>query len=169
FSWVEHLGKPVSGQGLYPLLDAFLARVPHAPRAPIARAGAHALASGEFTACFQPQARSDDIRGLFGLEALVRWRDGNGVTHPPAAFLEQVQRQGMESAMLRHIVPEALDLLARLRDRWPALKLSFNITPDLLAGDSPLAFLLEACQARRIAPGAVTLELTESPIASPAI
>lgn len=166
FSWVAHLPKPLSETRLFELLDDFSQQT--GKRVPTSPVGIDvgALASGDFVAWFQPQVLAADATQLFGLEALVRWRSPDGVLHAPGAFLDAVTQHGLEPFMLQSIVPSAFDLLHTLRRRWPALKLSLNVSPELLASNTVIQWLVNAKDAHRLPAEALTLELTEAPTSS---
>lgn len=163
FPWVAHIAKPVSRQTLFDLIDDFFRSTRLRATSCHRKLRAEELQTGEFFACFQPQVYAQNTQQLYGIEALVRWRGPDDTILPPAAFLDLVESHDLEARMLMTILPQVLDVVARLRTRWPLLKVSVNIGPPLLADSVLLALIDKACADRGLPPSALTFELTEAP------
>ena len=124
-----------------------------------------ALDGNEIEPWFQPKVRLVDGMPC-GAEMLIRWRHPDQGVLAPAAFIDALE----DSPLLR---PATLMLAAQLakftgivRGQFEPFSLSVNVTPKLL-GDPEFAQALAAIiTSRGVSPKEVTIEVTESAVAS---
>jgi EAL domain-containing protein (putative c-di-GMP-specific phosphodiesterase class I)/ActR/RegA family two-component response regulator len=124
-----------------------------------------ALDGNELEPWFQPKVRLVDGMPC-GAEMLIRWRHPDQGVLAPAAFIDALE----DSPLLR---PATLMLAAQLakftgiaRGQFEPFSLSVNVTPKLL-GDPEFAQALAAIiTSRGVSPKEVTIEVTESAVAS---
>jgi EAL domain-containing protein (putative c-di-GMP-specific phosphodiesterase class I) len=120
-----------------------------------------ALEASALVVHYQPQRRLSD--GLVaGAEALVRWRHPEAGLLGPAAFLERAERSGFVRALTTAVVADSVKQCRRWADEGHhvpvAVNLSAVLLDDLALPDEIERMTLEA----GVAPGDVTLEVTES-------
>ncbi len=124
-----------------------------------------ALRGNELEPWFQPKVRLSD--GVpCGAEVLIRWRHPEHGVLTPAAFIAALE----DSPLLR---PVTLMLAARVarfagtvRGRFDPFSLSVNITPKLLNDPDFAQALANTIIERGATPEEVTIEVTESAMAS---
>ncbi|WP_439886104.1 EAL domain-containing response regulator [Pseudomonas sp. MBLB4123] len=120
-----------------------------------------ALQEKAFVAHFQPKVRLID-GGLQGVEALVRWQHPEHGVLAPGHFIGFIEASQYISALTLHM----LDTSLRHCRRWHAagLPLGFSLNLSALSlADTRLAdAIVDRVRVSGIAPGFVTLEITES-------
>jgi EAL domain-containing protein (putative c-di-GMP-specific phosphodiesterase class I) len=103
-------------------------------------------------------------RSLVGAEALLRWQHPGLGPVSPARFIPLAERSGLMLDLGDLVLRKAIDQLGR----WKSLigdrtfHLHVNVSPTQLADEHLPIKLAGACSAAAVAPGSVTLELTES-------
>jgi diguanylate cyclase (GGDEF)-like protein/PAS domain S-box-containing protein len=123
-----------------------------------------ALDAGEFTLRYQPIM--DLERGdMAGMEALVRWEHPDRGTIAPLEFVPLLEDTGLIVQVGHRVLVEACAWAARMqRDcpREPALSMAVNISVSQLQRPEFIGEVRLAIAESGIAPGSLTLELTES-------
>ncbi len=121
-----------------------------------------AIEQGGFELHYQPQHRLRD-GALVGAEALLRWRDVDGVMIPPAEFIPLAEEAGLIQSIGQWVIEEAC---AQAR-RWaaqglPPLRLAVNVSPlQLRQPDFPERVALALAESG-VAPDWLSMEITES-------
>ena len=121
-----------------------------------------ALDNREFFLHYQPQvdARSDRITGV---EALLRWRDPEGNTIPPAQFIPLAEDTGLIVPIGKWVLETACAQLKRWRDAGHGeLTLSVNVASRQFRDPMFRDTVSQAIAASGIPPQALELEITES-------
>lgn len=96
-----------------------------------------ALTNKEFLLYFQPKVNMQ-TQEILGAEALIRWRDSEGVLHYPLEFLPFVQSEQISINLGNWVIEEALSHLEVLKKDTPNFFLSVNVSAlELLNGDFP--------------------------------
>ena len=114
---------------------------------------------------YQPEV---DMRSgqVIGFEALARWRDAELGMVSPAEFVPIAEEAHLLDALSLLVMEIVLRDKPRLRTRFPAAHVAFNVAPQALLGSR----LLDYLQGRRLVQPTVVdgleIELTESQIAS---
>ena len=120
-----------------------------------------AVDRGEFEVHYQPWVHAPTAR-VTGLEALVRWRrDGRLVS--PGEFIPLAEESGLIVPIGEWVLREAAGALADWRAAGVALEcVAVNVPTQHFERESLLATMREAIDSRRLAPGSIELELTET-------
>jgi diguanylate cyclase (GGDEF)-like protein len=124
-----------------------------------------AIDDGDLVLHYQPKVDlvSGDVRGA---EALVRWQHPTrGLLHPDA-FLHLVERGGLMPAMTSAVLEQALDQVARWQGSGAALTVAVNLSASSLIDEHLPDRIRDLLAARRLRPGALQLEITESIVLS---
>lgn len=120
-----------------------------------------ALRRGEFVLEYQPVVHLGSGR-CFGVEALLRWRTGNGGLVHPDTFMPVLLETGLIEPLSYRIVElVARDMLPILRER-PGFHVGVNVPPHLL-GRGGLALTAERVGLLPYA-GQIVIEITETSI-----
>ncbi|HWL63930.1 MAG TPA: EAL domain-containing protein [Steroidobacteraceae bacterium] len=120
-----------------------------------------AMESSQLHLRFQPKYRMRDRRPV-GVEALVRWQHPEFGEVSPVEFIPIAERTGASGLLTRWVLKEALAQLAAWQQQGIGVGVAVNLSaPDILDPDL-LRFILGGLRDARIAPGLLTLEITES-------
>ena len=118
----------------------------------------------ELEVYFQPQVGPS--RRIEGAEALVRWSRPDGELLSPQAFLPTAERAGLSRDITRVVLGRALDEVLAWRAEGHGLTVSVNTTVADLVDDRFPEEVAAALADRGLAPGTLTLEVTETSILS---
>lgn len=120
------------------------------------------LKNGEFVLHFQPQL--EQIDGIVGAEALVRWQHPQRGLLSPAAFISQAEHAGLIHALDQQVLTQACTQLAHWADipAFSQLSLSVNLSAHLLYQDNFVEKVLELLERSGANPARLKLELTET-------
>jgi diguanylate cyclase (GGDEF)-like protein len=124
-----------------------------------------AIEQDEFVVLYQPIVTLADEQ-VCGVEALLRWNHPAQGYLSPAAFLPLAEEMGLMIPVGRFVLQSACRQLRDWRERYPERNLQMNVNlavqevlqPDLAE------FLVEMVKEYAIAPGRLTLEITETSI-----
>ncbi|MBW3657392.1 MAG: EAL domain-containing protein [Actinobacteria bacterium] len=124
----------------------------------------HAVDRGEFVLHYQPIVELTDgtIRGV---EALVRWNHPERGMVSPAEFIPLAEETGLIIPMGRWILREACRQVTDWQTRFdtePPLSVSVNVSMRQFSHGDIVRDVREALEESGLAPGSLTLELTES-------
>jgi EAL domain-containing protein (putative c-di-GMP-specific phosphodiesterase class I) len=120
-----------------------------------------ALQSGQLYLHYQPKFRMVD-RKVTGVEALVRWKHPEFGTISPAEFVPIAERTGASCALTHWVLHTALLQLAAWQRQGLAIDVAVNLSAADIIDPGMLQFILSALRDTQIAPGSLTLEITES-------
>ncbi|WP_158602024.1 putative bifunctional diguanylate cyclase/phosphodiesterase [Pararobbsia silviterrae] len=121
-----------------------------------------ALADNELYLVYQPQY-SLVTHELTGLEALVRWRDGQGRLFMPGDFIPIAEQHGLIGRLGEYVLDMALAQLAAWRTQGvPLVAVSVNVAAQQFASGDFVGFVLDALRRHAIGPEWLELEITES-------
>ena len=120
-----------------------------------------AVERDELQLFFQPQV--DGLGGLVGAEALLRWKHAEFGFVEPGDFIPLAEETGLIHPLGRFVLQRACALLRA----WPSSpvpppRLAINISPWQLARPDFVTMVTDTLRASGIAPGLITLEITES-------
>jgi EAL domain-containing protein (putative c-di-GMP-specific phosphodiesterase class I)/FixJ family two-component response regulator len=104
---------------------------------------------------------------VWGMEALVRWRHPRHGLVLPDHFIELAEDSGAIDAMTDCVLREAMQQVARWRDRGIDFKVSVNLSMDSLRSPAFAAKLIAMTRESAVSPQDITLEITESRLMSP--
>ncbi|MBB2989144.1 diguanylate cyclase (GGDEF)-like protein/PAS domain S-box-containing protein [Mycolicibacterium iranicum] len=116
-----------------------------------------AIARSDLRMVYQPIVDAA-TGGLFGVEALVRWRAGDEEV-PASEIVSLAEDSGQAGALGRWVLMRSFEDFATLGRA--DLKLHVNVSPEQVLDNSFIEHLLTAHQLLGIAPESVCLELTE--------
>lgn len=121
-----------------------------------------ALELGQFALHYQPKYCAEDGRPL-GAEALIRWLHPERGMVPPDSFIPLAERSGMIGPLGKWVLEEACRQMRAWRDAghgdW---RVAVNLSATQLASPSLPAEVAATLAAHAIAPGQLTLEITET-------
>jgi diguanylate cyclase len=122
-----------------------------------------AVGRGELVLHYQPKVHLG-TGAVPGVEALVRWAHPRRGLLAPDTFLPLAERAGLMRELTHHVLELALAQLARWRvDGWD-LGVAVNVSASNLLDAALPALVVDLLATYRIAPGLLTLEITESTI-----
>jgi diguanylate cyclase (GGDEF)-like protein/PAS domain S-box-containing protein len=150
-----------AGRNRYQLFDAGGDRVLEARTASIATL-TQALERNEFLLYYQPKVnlRSGEV---FGAEALLRWQHPENGLLSPAEFLPVVDSVGMQSAVGRWVLNQAIRQLAEWARAGLTLSISINVAAEHLQEPNFAESLRDILAAHPDAPtDQIELELLET-------
>lgn len=119
-----------------------------------------ALVGHEFTLHYQPVVDLDTGR-ILGAEALLRWRDAEGVARSPAEFIPIAEESGLILPLGEWVLRSACAQAQSWQERGLDLRVAVNLStrqfldPDLLG---KVTSVIADC---RLPPACLTLEITE--------
>lgn len=122
----------------------------------------HALERDEFELVYQP--RADLASGaVTGVEALLRWRRGDGTVVSPSQFIGVLEDTGLIVTVGRWVLHTALLQLRSWHDQGlPPLSMAVNLSARQLRDASLVASVKGALERSGVRPEWLELELTES-------
>jgi len=101
-------------------------------------------------------------RSTVGVEALMRWRDGDGTLQSPAAFLDTALDAGLMPAIGESVMRKALDAVGAIHRSGRPLMLTLNASGTELAMPGFADQLRASIAAAGAEPSLVVLEVTET-------
>jgi sensor c-di-GMP phosphodiesterase-like protein len=101
-------------------------------------------------------------RRIVGAEALVRWKDENGVAVTPNLFIRLAEERGFVGEITRLAVRHVLRDLGDLLRGDPGFQVSVNVTAFDLAETGFVPMLEAALAEAGVRPESMTIEITES-------
>jgi EAL domain-containing protein (putative c-di-GMP-specific phosphodiesterase class I) len=122
---------------------------------------ATAQRDGELFAVFQPQISLPD-GVIVGAEALCRWRHPQRGLVPPDAFIEAAEQSRLIDEIGIFMIDECFTASIEWRAAGTPISLSVNVSPVQLLTDAFIDYLEAELARRAVAPGDITLEITES-------
>jgi diguanylate cyclase (GGDEF)-like protein len=120
-----------------------------------------ALARDEFVLHYQPQI---DLRQgrITGVEALVRWHHPQQGMLAPAKFVALIEQTALIGPLTLRLIDQALAQLGVWREQGIDVQMSVNLSArNLLDAELPRQ-IAELLDRHRVAPGRLTVEVTES-------
>ncbi|OWW18104.1 putative bifunctional diguanylate cyclase/phosphodiesterase [Noviherbaspirillum denitrificans] len=117
---------------------------------------------GRLAVWFQPQVSLADD-GVIGLEALARWPDSHGFTHPPQVFIPLAEESGLIVDLGAWILDQSCAAYSRLAARGHApRRIAVNVSmPQMRRPDFPER-VARSLAAHGVPASALELEITES-------
>jgi diguanylate cyclase (GGDEF)-like protein/PAS domain S-box-containing protein len=123
-----------------------------------------AVAHNEFVLEYQPIVEAETLRPV-ALEALLRWNHPERGRLGPDAFIPLAEETGLIATIGQWVLSEACAQLAVWQQAgYPELRLSVNVSPVQLAVGGFAREAARVIRHSRIAPGSLSLEITESSI-----
>lgn len=139
-------------------------REAEAARRKMLRALTAGVANGEIFVEYQPILELA-TRRVVGVEALARWRRDDGTLIPPLEFIPVAEANGLIQPITESVFDQALAALASwdsTSKESAGLRLSLNVTPNVVGAESFIDWLTALLRAHGVHPSRITLELTES-------
>jgi diguanylate cyclase (GGDEF)-like protein len=118
----------------------------------------HGITADELVLLYQPKTRLSDGRAV-AVEALVRWQHPVLGLLAPGRFLPLAEQTDLIYDLTGWVVDAALSDLARLPDD---ISVAVNISARNLVKPEFSSMVIEALEARSVAPGRLILEVTET-------
>ncbi|MEM9625430.1 MAG: EAL domain-containing protein [Pseudomonadota bacterium] len=155
------------GRGSFMSFDEELGKI-YRHRQQLHAALVTAIKDDQLFVVFQPQ--QDLTSGeILGFEALVRWQHPDFGILPPAAFFDVAEEGGLMPGIDRIAARRALDGLSAMRlAGWSELRMSLNVSSNLLAEDDFVETLIHEVATRGLEPEKVSVEILETTLFSSA-
>lgn len=123
-----------------------------------------ALEQRQLKLAFQPQINTYD-GSVFGVEALIRWRDEEYGQVSPETFIPIAEQSSMITALTHFVVDEACAFYQRFEQRnGHGIRVSINLSARNLADDSLIPFVSQTMDKYRVPASMLTFEVTETAI-----
>lgn len=120
-----------------------------------------ALGQGWIVPDYQPKVALNDGR-LFGVEALARWREPDGITRSPMEFIGLAEREGLIDPLTLHLLSLCLTQL----HGWAAVsflpQLAINVSARSLSRREFVDELISRVEHAEVDPQRLVLEVTET-------
>lgn len=117
---------------------------------------------GEFLSYFQPKMDAHQ-NAIVGLEALVRWRNGERGIVPPAEFIPLAEETGLIAAIDELVIFESCEFLKKLHDRgYNNISVSVNISAMQFDNQNLYRIIRSTLDVTGLDPKRLCLEITES-------
>lgn len=117
------------------------------------------LASNEFVMFLQPQY--DVVANkIIGFEALIRWSNPKYSKESPQAFIELAEQRGYMLEIGRIVMEKSFDLAKKIENY--GLTISINVSPIQILQVGFVSQFIEAFNSRRLKPGSIAIEITET-------
>ena len=126
-----------------------------------------ALDAGKIQAWFQPKVRMADGR-VTGFEALARWSDPDGSMLPPRVFIPSAEESEVIVPLTRKLIADSMNELSNWKRSNLNLKVSINVTVEVLDSENFVTWLQGQLEAHKLAPSSIIIEITESRVAGTA-
>ncbi len=128
-----------------------------------------AIAKKEFILHYQPQVvMTEQGYRITGLEALIRWQDGDKLISP-GAFIKVAEQSKQIIEIGRFVIAQAIEDISKLNKEYNlSLTLAINISAIQLADEFLYKTLNDALTTYDVDPKLIELELTESVLVSQA-
>jgi len=111
---------------------------------------------------YQPQVRGDG-RGLYGVEALLRWRHPHLGDIPPNRFVPLAEECGLMAELSHWVMEEACRQHADWRRRGLAIpRVAVNLSASAFELPSLVEQVRQLLERHGLSPGSLVLEITES-------
>jgi EAL domain-containing protein (putative c-di-GMP-specific phosphodiesterase class I)/FixJ family two-component response regulator len=120
-----------------------------------------ALLRGELLPWFQPQVEFGNGK-VVSVEALARWRRGDGHIVRPLQFVPLLEREGLAQRLTDLMLEQACLWKRRWDEEGLRLHLSVNVSPSTLADPAAADHYQQMVQDHGVDPREVVLEITES-------
>ncbi|PWU25845.1 diguanylate cyclase (GGDEF) domain-containing protein [Pseudomonas delhiensis] len=124
-----------------------------------------ALEMGVFEVFYQAKVHAA-TRAIVGVEALIRWRDGEGRLVPPAEFIPLAEETGLIVPIGQQILLRACQDARAWNDAGHPLTVSVNISAVQFRNENFVGQVAEILAQTRMQPGNLELEITEGVLAS---
>ena len=119
-----------------------------------------ALQAGQFVPYYQPKVSL--VTGqLLGVEVLARWRQPDGTVATPDQFIETMEDNPLIDQLTYALLEQVLVDAAH----WDDITIALNLVPHTLEDPGLPDRLLAMVRSHGVAPGRITLELTETAMA----
>ena len=123
----------------------------------------HAVAEDQLVVHYQPEIDLGS-GGLFGVEALVRWRHPERGLLPPGAFLDTAEGIGLTGEIGHRVLRRACHDVVALASLGGGPALAVNVSADELADPGFVARVSDTLAETGLAPERLFLEMTERAI-----
>ena len=152
------------GRDRFDLFDPMI-KTSQERRLETANALRRAIPSNQFRLAYQPQVRLADGY-MVGVEALLRWRRGDGTFVLPADFIHIAEDMGLMAEIGTWVVREACRQAALWKGaRTEGFKVSINLSPAELTHPEIVQELRNALEDHMLDPGSLCVEITENIVA----
>jgi EAL domain-containing protein (putative c-di-GMP-specific phosphodiesterase class I)/ActR/RegA family two-component response regulator len=123
----------------------------------------HGLANDAVELAYQPKVTTRDCQ-VTGVEALLRWRDGDGDLMSPAAVIPIAEQCGLINRLTDMVIGKAMAQHGAWLAEGHHFSMAINVSLlDLDRYDFP-EFVLDSARSVGAAPSSIVLEVTESQV-----
>jgi EAL domain-containing protein (putative c-di-GMP-specific phosphodiesterase class I)/ActR/RegA family two-component response regulator len=103
---------------------------------------------------------------IVGFESLARWRDPEKGILGPGAFIPTIERHGLLNRLTDVVITKTLEDLCGWNPLFPELQVSINVAAENLSNLELPNFVVNTAKSLSVSPNRITLEVTESGVAS---
>lgn len=122
-----------------------------------------ALSDGELRLFYQPKVGLLDGR-VIGAEALARWCRKDGTIVGPDNFIAVAEQGDLLHSITLELLNQAVETIGQVRDRFPGLSVSMNVTPYDLESHHVSDVVSGHISEGRLHPDDLQVEITESAV-----
>ncbi len=123
----------------------------------------NALDRGQMVLCYQPKIDVATHR-VIGVEALVRWQNPVYGLVPPGQFIALAEQTGLIRQLSRWVLGKSVRQLVAWSQDGLDISLAMNLSPRNLHEEDLAATLSRLLKENPVAPGRLTLEITENAV-----
>jgi diguanylate cyclase (GGDEF)-like protein len=121
-----------------------------------------AIDTDELTLLYQPELHSSEMRAEL-VEALLRWRRGDGQLDTPDSFLSVAEDSGMIAEISDWVLQQALSEVAGWRaGAWPKARVAINVSSRQFLDQRFAIRVRQLLQHYHLPADAIEIELTEN-------
>lgn len=161
------VGKPAELAALQAMLECYQQHH-HLPPAPPPRHFdpvnreelLRGVEQGQFVSYYQPKFDLQQAT-CSGAEVLVRWLHPQRGVLAPAAFLAELEAEGLLDRVFHQQLDQGMALQRRLLDQGEELELAFNLMPRQLACSDIVGDIRQAIERHQVPPHLLSFEITE--------
>jgi diguanylate cyclase (GGDEF)-like protein len=123
-----------------------------------------AINSGDLDVWYQPVVSTRDGR-IVGFEALSRWTSDQDAEVLPSTFVAMAEAMNIVGSLDRSVLKKACQSLVQLRQRFPQVTMSVNLSVLTLASLDIAEFIAGVLQANELPGNSLFVEITETALA----
>lgn len=122
-----------------------------------------AIKNNRFSILYQPKV-SLSTNEVIGVEALLRWNDGQNRPIRPSEFIKVAEDAGLISEITKIVIKNAVSQIKKWKEEGTEVKVAINISSNDIRDNSIVDFTKDCLQANQIDALMLEFELTERTI-----
>lgn len=126
------------------------------------------LKSAQIEMYYQPKISVENGK-IVGFESLARWHDAERGVLGPGNFIPTIEHCGLLDTLTEVVIAQTLQDLSEWNTAFPTLQVSINVAAENLSNLQLPNSVVSSAKSHSINPNRITLEVTESGVASDVI